>query len=177
VQQESMSNWFETSVEKVKGDADWFEKNYFIPWKNAAGQFFHAHPVVFTFAAFFLAMSALPIASFLGFTVLTLSFLTFAAVLFALFTSAVVVIAAGCFLAFVLSIQLVISGLLTISTVMGFVAYRLFFHLRDPQGKGVRGWTHETRESLRMGSESLDQKYGTQVSGNNLLKREPEPMT
>ncbi|KZW00351.1 hypothetical protein EXIGLDRAFT_830761 [Exidia glandulosa HHB12029] len=146
--QANLSSWFDKTAAKIKQDADRIETDYFVPWKDVAAKSYVEHPVAFSFLTIFAALSALPVASFLGFAILTTSVLTFSALTFAILTSGAIIVSAAFILFGVLFLQLLIASSLTFSGIALYVAYRLFFHLHDPSGGGVRAWSQETRANV-----------------------------
>ncbi|KAH7101644.1 hypothetical protein BKA62DRAFT_829961 [Auriculariales sp. MPI-PUGE-AT-0066] len=141
--QNNLSGWFDKTTDKVRGDADWIESEYFLPWRDRGAHAFRTHPIAFSFLVVFTALAILPALSFLGFSVISTTVVTLAAVGSSLFVSATLVISAACVLFGVLIVQLVIASCITLAGLGLYLFSRLIFHLRDPAGRGVPGWREE----------------------------------
>ncbi|KAH9941560.1 hypothetical protein B0H21DRAFT_545585 [Amylocystis lapponica] len=100
-----------------------------------------------TFLAIFAAFSALPVLSFLGFSLFVFTFCIFIALVGALCTATLIVVLVGFFLAGMLTLLLVTSLFLTACAIGVYLALRFAIRIRnDGALAGTAEWAHETKE-------------------------------
>jgi len=102
-------------------------------------------PLRTTFITSFVALSLLPIVSFIGFSLFTFGLFTFVALCIATFASIVTICFFGIFFIAILALMFLISISLTAAITSAYLAFRLVTLMRLEGASGVREWSTETK--------------------------------
>ncbi|KAG8695161.1 hypothetical protein FRC09_009359 [Ceratobasidium sp. 395] len=135
--------WNEFVTEAYK-TGEVYEKQYGIPARKRLATVGGAYPFTTALGIVFVGLALLPVLTFLGFSAFILiSFVSTALVLALIFAGAII-LAASAILLGVISMAFGFALFLTISGFMAFISYRLVFHVRSPEGRGLGAWKTET---------------------------------
>ncbi|QRV84817.1 transmembrane protein [Ceratobasidium sp. AG-Ba] len=121
-----------------------YEKQYGIPARKKLVTVGSAYPFTTALGVVFLALALFPILIFLGFSAFILTTFLSTALIFAIIFAGTIIVGAGTLLLGVMSMTFGFSLFLTVSGFMAFITYRLYFHLREPDGRGLGAWKAET---------------------------------
>lgn len=109
-------------------------------------------PLRTIFLSFFVALSLLPVVSFIGFSLFIFGLFTFIALSVATFASVATITFVGFFFVATISILFLISLSITAAVIASFLALRLVSLVRSEGTSGIREWTLETKERIYGGS-------------------------
>ncbi|KAI0654145.1 hypothetical protein C8Q70DRAFT_1058705 [Cubamyces menziesii] len=155
-QDDLLSAYFEKSATAVRHSFGRFEKELVRPTVRYIIDSFQLHPIRSTLLTIYAALSALPILSFIGFTVFVFSSFIFLALCTALLAALVVMLFSGFWLACILVFLLFLSVPITASVLSVYLVLRLALISR--QETSVRGafvqWAKETKVRFIKGEEA-----------------------
>ncbi|TFY71784.1 hypothetical protein EVG20_g1230 [Dentipellis fragilis] len=150
--QENLSSQFEKSAMSVRHIIDRVDKKYVGPGRQSAVHSFSTYPISSTFVSVFIALSLVPILSFI---VLSL-FISVSVLVFAVGIALTVAISAVLFMAGILIVSLVgvfmLSIFVTLSLLSTWVLY-LFVRRRQDVYDGIGGYLREA-QALFYGKEN-----------------------
>ncbi|KAI0364525.1 hypothetical protein BV20DRAFT_974368 [Pilatotrama ljubarskyi] len=149
-QEDLLSAYFEKSATAVRRSFGRFERELARPTVRYVLASFKEHPIRSTFLAAYAALSALPILSFIGFSIFIFSSFVFFALCTAILSALSVVLFFGFWLACILLFLLVLSVPITASTLSTYLALRFIFFARR-QGSArsaLSRWARETKGHL-----------------------------
>ncbi|KAI0330020.1 hypothetical protein GY45DRAFT_1324272 [Cubamyces sp. BRFM 1775] len=157
-QEDLLSAYFEKSATAVRHSFGRFEKELARPAVRYVIESFQQHPIRSTLLTIYAALSALPILSFIGFTVFVFSTFIFLALCAALLAALFVTLFSGFWLACTLVFLLFLSVPITASVLSVYLFLRLAWISR--QESSVRGalvrWAKETKSQFVKGEEVAD---------------------
>ncbi|KAH9886223.1 hypothetical protein C8Q73DRAFT_839962 [Cubamyces lactineus] len=157
-QEDLLSAYFEKSATAVRHSFGRIEKELVRPAVRYIIDSFQLHPIRSTLLTIYAALSALPILSFVGFTVFVFSSFIFLALCIALLAALLVTLFSGFWLACILVFLLFLSIPITASVLSLYLFLRLAFISR--QESSVRGalsrWAKETKGQFIKGEETVE---------------------
>ncbi|RPD52905.1 hypothetical protein L226DRAFT_576655 [Lentinus tigrinus ALCF2SS1-7] len=126
-----LADYFERSASAVRNVFGRFEGDVARPLISYLLVSFRERPITSTFVATYVALSALPVLSFLGFSIFIFATFTFLALGVAILCASSVVGFVGFWLFCILLVFLLVAFILTLSVLITFILVRFLLHARQ----------------------------------------------
>ncbi|KAI0357845.1 hypothetical protein OH77DRAFT_1398155 [Trametes cingulata] len=173
-QEDLLSAYFEKSATAVRTSFGRFERELARPTVRYVLVSFKEHPIRSTFLATYATLSALPLLSFIGFSIFVFSSFVFFALCTAILAALFVVLFFGFWLACILLFLLILSIPITASTLSTYLALR-FVLLARQEGSArtaLSQWAQETKgqfykQPLKDEEEDGKPEFGEQHAGES----------
>jgi len=168
---EDMQKLMNEAVGIVHEQANRVEQDFLAPVYAWYQDNARRYPTTTVFLTVFSLLSLLPVATFLAFSTVVFSTFVFGAVAAAVIAAGSVCAVAGSILLFILSFLLGAAIFITSSYVTALLAYRLWFHVFDKEGRGVEAWLRESVSRF-----GLAQTEGHRAGTSLVLSRKAGPV-
>ncbi|KAG8978950.1 hypothetical protein FRB94_012026 [Tulasnella sp. JGI-2019a] len=157
---EDMQKLMNEAVVLVRDQAKSVEHDFLEPvyaWYQLNARMY---PTTTVFLTVFALLSLLPVTSFIAFSSVVFATCISGALTVAVIATGTVCAVAGTFLLFTLALMLGATILITCTYLCALLAYRLYFHAIDEDGRGVEAWVRES--FARFGLSESPAEHGAQ---------------